>query len=246
MSVKGMVTIMRINVHAGHNPDGMIAHGAVGYVKESTENRVVVAEVIRQLEALGHTVYDCTVNNGTSQSDVLRKIVVKCNQQEVDLDISVHFNAFMRETTANGQTKGTEVLVYNVNGAASSYAQKITEEIAKLGYRNRGLKENKNLYVLRKSKAPAMLIECCFVDDVDDVSLYHYRTMANAIVTGITGQTVEEVITPTESAVQDDIPEMGREELYRVQVGAYSVKENAMAMLQQLKEAGFDAFITQA
>ena len=32
--------------------------------------------------------------------------------------------------------------------------------------------------------------------------------------------------------------------LYRVQVGAYSVKANADAMLAKLKKAGFDGFIT--
>lgn len=33
--------------------------------------------------------------------------------------------------------------------------------------------------------------------------------------------------------------------LYRVQVGAYKVKANATAMMEKLKEAGFDAFITE-
>lgn len=33
--------------------------------------------------------------------------------------------------------------------------------------------------------------------------------------------------------------------LYRVQVGAYKVKANATAMIEKLKEAGFDAFITE-
>ena len=33
--------------------------------------------------------------------------------------------------------------------------------------------------------------------------------------------------------------------LYRVQVGAYKVKANAAAMMEKLKEAGFDSFITE-
>ncbi|MCI8529099.1 MAG: N-acetylmuramoyl-L-alanine amidase, partial [Lachnospiraceae bacterium] len=32
---------MRINVHAGHNPDGKAACGAIGFLRESTENRKV-------------------------------------------------------------------------------------------------------------------------------------------------------------------------------------------------------------
>ena len=70
---------MKINIHAGHNPDGKIACGAVGLIKESTEARVVKDNVIQYLKKAGHTVYDCTCNNGTSQNDVLKKIVAKCN-----------------------------------------------------------------------------------------------------------------------------------------------------------------------
>ena len=84
---------MRINVHAGHNPDGKIACGAVGLIKESTEARKVKKEVIKLLKKKGHKVYDCTCANGTSQTDVLKRIVTKCNKHKVDLDVSIHFNA---------------------------------------------------------------------------------------------------------------------------------------------------------
>ena len=84
---------MKINVHAGHNPDGKIACGAVGLIKESTQSRKVKGYVIKYLKAAGHTVYDCTCNNGTSQSDVLNRIGTKCNAHMVDLDVSIHFNS---------------------------------------------------------------------------------------------------------------------------------------------------------
>ena len=32
---------MKFNIHAGHNPDGKIACGAIGLIKESTEARKV-------------------------------------------------------------------------------------------------------------------------------------------------------------------------------------------------------------
>ena len=47
------------------------------------------------------------------------------------------------------------------------------------------MKERKDLYVLHRTNSPAMLIECCFVDDKDDVKLYDAKKMAQAIVTGI-------------------------------------------------------------
>ena len=102
---------MKFNVHAGHNPDGKIACGAVGLIKESTEARKVKKEVIRLLREKGHTVYDCTCQNGKSQTDVLKRIVAKCNQHKVDLDISIHFNAGAGDKKGDGKTTGTEVWV---------------------------------------------------------------------------------------------------------------------------------------
>lgn len=181
---------MRINVHAGHNPDGMVACGAIGLIRESTEARAVKDRVITQLAAMGHTVRDCTCNNGTSQNDILQKIVAVSNAQEADLDISIHFNAGA-QTEADGHTTGAEVYVYSTSSAAVTYAQQVVDNIATLGFRNRGVKERTSLYVLRLTKAPAMLIECCFVDDPEDVALYNADRMAAAIVAGITGQAAE-------------------------------------------------------
>ena len=67
------------NLHGGHNPKNKIACGAVGLLDESEQDRIIKNKVISILRANGHTVYDCTEDNGTSQSDVLKKIVAKCN-----------------------------------------------------------------------------------------------------------------------------------------------------------------------
>ena len=181
---------MRINIHAGHNPDGMTACGAVGLIRESTEARAVKDRVVAQLTAMGHTVHDCTCNNGTNQQDVLKRIVTACNSHEVDLDVSIHFNA-AANPEPDGKTTGTEVLVYNNASRVVLWAQQIADSIAALGYRNRGVKERPGLYVLKHTKAPALLIECCFVDDPDDVAIYNADRMAAAIVAGITGQATE-------------------------------------------------------
>ena len=181
---------MRINIHAGHNPDGMAACGAVGLIRESTEARAVKDRVVAQLTAMGHTVHDCTCNNGTSKEDVLKRIVAACNSHEVDLDVSIHFNAGA-QGQPDGKTTGTEVLVYDNASPAVPWAQQIADSIAALGYRNRGVKERPGLYVLKHTKAPALLIECCFVDDPDDVAIYNADRMAAAIVAGITGQAAE-------------------------------------------------------
>ena len=241
---------MRINIHAGHNPDGKVACGAIGFIKESTENRNVKNEVIRQLKGLGHEVYDCTVENGTSKNNVLTNIVAKCNKNDVDLDVSIHFNAGASDSTGNGKTTGTEVYVYSTSSKAKAYADRVVSEIAKLGFKNRGVKVNTSLYVLRKTLNPAMLIECCFVDDKDDVALYDYKSMADAIVKGICGKNYKEPIENTEE--DKEASKNGSESVtgdsasgYRVQVGYYCKKENAEAMQKKLKAAGFGAIIVK-
>lgn len=241
---------MIINVHAGHNPDGKVACGASGFIQESTEARKVKNEVVSQLRQLGHTAYDCTCNNGASQADVLTKIVNTCNSHEVDLDVSIHFNAGACDSVGNGKTTGTEVFIYNASSKSKTYADKVCTAIAELGFKNRGVKISTSLYFLKKTKAPAMLIECCFVDDKDDVQLYDYQSMAAAIVYGITGQKV----TQTESIAADpEASASGAEtttgdsrQIYRVQVGAYGVKTNAENMQNKLKADGYDAIVVKA
>ena len=186
---------MKINVHAGHNPDGKTAFGAVGIVKESTEARSITANVIEKLRAAGHTVYDCTVDDGTSQNDVLKKIVAKCNEHTVDLDISIHLNSGRNDYVGDGSTGGTEVFCHGLDSKAVPYAQEVAREISALGFRLRDdsvkddIKTSSTLYVLKNTKAPAMLIESFFVDDKDDVALYQKvggaDGIAEAIVKGI-------------------------------------------------------------
>ena len=176
---------MIFNVHAGHNPDGKVACGAVDLIKESTEARKVKFEVINKLRKLGHTVYDCTVDNGTSQNDVLSKIVSKCNEHKVDIDISIHFNSGRDDEKGDGSIGGTEVYISSYNSKCKVAAEKVCSEMSKIGFKNRGVKTG-SLYFLRHTNSPAMLIECCFVDDADDIKIYNHEKVAESIVKAIT------------------------------------------------------------
>lgn len=181
---------MKINIHAGHNPDGKVACGASGFVKESTEARAIVDLAINKLRTLGNTVYNCTVNDGTSQNDVLKKIVAKCNAHSVDLDVSVHLNAATTDS-GDGKTKGVEVLIYSEDSKALEYAERVAKAISALGFTNRDVKVRPGLYVLKNTDSPAMLVECFFCDDNDDVDIYRKigaEGIATAIVAGIIGE----------------------------------------------------------
>ena len=184
----------KYNVHAGHCPQNKGAYGAVGLLKESIENRIVKNEVIRLLKEQKHTVYDCTCDENTTQDGCLSKIVSKCNQHAVNLDISIHLNSGRNDYRGDGATGGVEVLCYNSN--TSEVAGRICSEISKaLGVRNRGVIYNQSLYVLRKTKSPAILIECCFVDDADDAKKWDAEKCAKAIVKGLLNKSVAGSIT---------------------------------------------------
>lgn len=177
---------MKFNIHAGHNPDGKIACGAVGLLNESTEARKVKDKVIENLEGMKHTAYDCTVDDGKNQNDVLKKIVKKCNKHTVDIDVSIHLDAGRKDKKGDGNTGGVTVYVYSETSKAFGPAVKVAKKISKaLGITNRGVKVNPGYYVLNNTNSPAMLIECCFVDDKDDAEKWDSNKCGLAIAEGL-------------------------------------------------------------
>lgn len=181
---------MKINVHAGHTSQSGKACGACGIVKESIEDRKIKEEVIRILEARGHTVYDCT-SEGDSARDNLQRIVQKCNSHSVDLDVSIHLNCY------NGTAHGTETLIYSSGSKAKAAAKRIDNNIAKLGFHDRGVKVRSDLYVLHRTNAPALLVETFFCDNRTDCNLYKKvgaKGIAKAIADGITTKTIKQKI----------------------------------------------------
>lgn len=170
------------NVHAGHCPQGQGASGAVGLLKESVENRKVKNRVISALKSAEHTVYDCTDDTNCTVNQNLQRIVAKCNAHSVDLDISIHLNA--------GGGTGVEVWCYDEK--TSKIATAICTNVsAALGIKNRGVKYSKKLYVLRKTKSPALLVECSFVDNQTDYDHWDADKCGDAIASAIAGKTVQ-------------------------------------------------------
>ena len=91
------------------------------------------------------------------------------------------------------------MLIYST--AVKDAAKDIADEIAKeFDYALRsdettpkgcaGVKIVKSLYVLKHTKAKAVLIEPCFVDDKDDAKVWNADRCAKAIVRAITGKAV--------------------------------------------------------
>ena len=103
----------KYNVHGGHNPAGRTACGATGLLNESKEDRKIVKALIKYLKKGGATVYNCTVDNGKSQGDVLVKICAKCNARSVKQDFSVHLNSGRNDKKGDKKVGGFEVWAYS-------------------------------------------------------------------------------------------------------------------------------------
>lgn len=213
---------MRIGIDCGHTLSGN-GSGAVGIKKETDLNRSVGNLVIDKLKQLGHEIINCTVDK--SNSDLVDRVNI-ANRNNVNLFVSIHFNCF------NGAAYGTEVHAYKAGLKANEYAQRVVTEIAKLGFKNRGVKHS-DFYVLRHTNMEAILIECCFCDNANDMNRFNVEKMSNAIVLGLVGKLPEE---PNPQPINDGI-------LWRVVVDTYSLKENAENRVKDLKNKGIDSFI---
>ena len=102
----------------------------------------------------------------TRKSDdyvTLSRRVSIANIGKADLFISLHCNS-----AENPHAKGYEVLVYNRHSRAGEIAEKILLQFSDLPLLNRGIKERKDLYVLKHTRMPAILIELGFISNQDD------------------------------------------------------------------------------
>ncbi|WP_291582640.1 N-acetylmuramoyl-L-alanine amidase [Clostridium sp. UBA6640] len=170
---------MRIAIDCGHTLIGA-DYGAVGIKAESNLTREVGNIVISKLKALDYNVINCTIDTCNNIGKSLAYRVNQANSNNVDLFISIHFNCF------NGQAHETEVFTWG--GEQLPEATIVLNNLVGLGYADRGIKDGSNLYVIRNTKAKAMLIECCFCDSKEDMNKYDAEKIAGAIVEGIVGK----------------------------------------------------------
>lgn len=162
---------MRIVVNAGHTKLGK-GVGAYKYISESREARRIAYHLMYLLAGTNHEVIPAVFD---VSSDNLSEAVKLSNSKKADLFISVHLNA--------GGGEGVECFTWK--GNKLKQATDICKNISSLGYKNRGVKDGSHLYVINKTKAEAILVECCFVDNQKDVEKYNAYKMAQAIYNAI-------------------------------------------------------------
>jgi N-acetylmuramoyl-L-alanine amidase-like protein len=177
----------RIVISSGH---GKYVRGASGILDEVDEARKVVEGVAEKLRDRDVDVKVFHDDTSYSQNVNLETIVNYHNAQNRDLDVSVHFNAYV-ETE---KPMGTEVLYVTQSGLAGQ----LSGAIADCGFINRGPKKRTDLFFLNNTEMPAVLIEVCFVDSSADADIYGsmFGEICEAIA-GVLGG--EEAIEPPAS-----------------------------------------------
>ena len=216
---------MKILISAGHTLTGK-GTGAVGFINESQENRVLAKFVVENLKKLGHEVDYHEVNSG---SDYIEQQAKKANSKNYDLVVQIHFNS-----SDNATANGTEVIYRSSKGKV--FAQKVQDKL-KTEFKDRKIKHDINhlkrdLGWLRLTNPPAILIETCFVSNKADTDKYtsNREKIAKLIAEGIANQTIVE--NSNSSASSTD------KKLYAVCVTACEYN-SAKKMQQELINKGY-------
>lgn len=150
------------------------------------------------------------------------------------LHVPIHTNAF------NGTlTGGTLIMLHTASGNNLKAGTAILSQLAPVTPgKDYAIQERPTLAELNATKAIATYIECEFHDTVDG---------ANFIInnTDKLGEAIAHGICDYFGVKWNDEDDNTSDTFYRVQVGAFSQKENAEKQLDKLKNEGYDAFITE-
>lgn len=141
--------------HGGNDP------GAVyGKRKESNDVLRLGQAVAKRLRAAGAVVDETRTKARTKRE----------NGSKYDYFISFHRNAIAPE-----KAHGAEVFTYpTASGKAKKLAKQLQDALVGVGFKNRGVK-NAGYYVLKNTKAPAVLLEVGFIDHTTDNKLFDGR-----------------------------------------------------------------------
>lgn len=221
-----------IGVGHGASDPGAVANG----LREKDLNLVTALKVNEVLKAHG---VETKMSRAKDEEDTLVQEINECNAYNPDLAVDIHHNA--------GGGDGVEVFYSIVGGTGKTMAQNILNEIVAIGQNSRGIKTKKNdngsdwYGFIRQTVAPANIVECAFLDSKDHEIVdtkAEQEAMGVAIAKGIL-----KTLGITYKEVKEE-PKDGK--LYRVQVGAFAIKENADKLAKELKEKGYSTYIVEA
>ena len=168
------------------------------------------------------------------EEDSISNEIAECNAFKPDFAIDIHNNA--------GGGDGAECFYCHLSGKGKTLAENVLSEICKVGQNSRGAKTRVNSYgkdyyaFIRETVAPAVIVECAFIDNPEDIQILNTDKKQVAMGTAIAKGILSTL----------GIPFVDNSTIYRVQVGAYGNKDNALVTQSLLHNYGFNAFIVES
>lgn len=153
------------------------------------------------------------------------------NRSGADFLVSLHRNS----SPMPNQYSGVESLVYDKSGQKLEMAENINAQLEDVGFRNLGVKERPGLVVLRRSQMPAMLVETGFINTEEDNRLFDEKF--DQIAQGIADGILETIRSEGAASHPEE------DTFYRVQVGAFRDRNNAVRLRDELEMKDYPAFI---
>lgn len=220
----------RIYIDPGHSN---VDPGAVGYAVERDLNEKTAKFMNEYLQAT----YVCETRVDPVTNNSLSAITNAANAWKADLLVSIHNNA--------GGGDGYEALVYSEK--RMELGQIFEKHVKAIGQNSRGVKLRPGLAVLKNSNMPAVLNEGAFVDTKKDIQDWDEDHELKKLGIAYAEAAAEFLALPKKVVAPAPTPAdpAAGNVLYRVQVGAYGIKENAEAMQKKLAAAGFNGIIVK-
>lgn len=233
----------------GEGDNGAVGNGTT----ELFLARELTQKCVDLLEKKGVSVL---TNLKTGYNNYNRNII---NGQVINyhMGATIHLNA-SSTATANG----TEIIV-PLKEKYLKLEEEILYNFRQLGFTIRGLKSrdyNTELFSQRSNGTPLngtdyykeirqafsecnslSIIETCFISNADDV--HRFRTKINEIALAIVNPYLKEMGKEPYNKIIEEVTTPPDGTIYRVQVGAFGIKENAEKLCNELKVKGYNAIV---
>jgi N-acetylmuramoyl-L-alanine amidase len=219
---------MKVFLGVGHG--GSDSGAVANNVKEKDLNLSIAIVCRDVLEKHGVAV---KMSRTKDENDPIGEEVAECNAYGPDLAVDIHNNA--------GGGDGGEVFYHHGGGKGKTLAENILAEMVRVGQNSRGIKtrvnsQGKDYYAfIRNTSCPAVIVECAFVDNATDLQILATEDKRKAM-----GVAIAKGILKTLG-----VEFQAEKGYWKVQVGAYLYRENAVDMQKKIKAVGFDAFIVR-
>ena len=225
----------KVYIGVGH---GGSDSGAIKYLVEKDINLKMALACRDYLKAAG---VDVKISRTTDKDSSIAEKVTAANSWGADLAIDIHNNA--------GGGDGAEVYHSIVGGTGKRLADNILSEFEKIGQNVRGAKtkhENGTDYFgfIRLTDMPAVITEAVFVDNAADAAQADTEAECKAFGIAI-AKGVLRTLGIADNAVRPSTPSKPAQTIYRVQVGAYTNRSNAIKLAKKLNSIGYKTLIVK-